>query len=688
MDAVVLAALTCDGQQVIVSPSLATVDRAGFHRTPSACQGSSRRVPFLAMASVSSLVIARFMRLPRRASDTWQGGPVRMPLWVGKRDEEPRRAWGAVWLSLETDLVNVKLVEGTADWQLALEALTELGLRFARTRPACLEVADRALAEEIVRAVGDRELAVKVSADIPMAKDRVRQMAEYTQGGPLPPDALGAKGVTVERMRAFAVAARQFYEAAPWRHLSDEDLIRIEAPAVDRGLSLVTVLGAAGQTFGLGFFGSPREFEQIQGDADPEAFLGRRGKWSLLYGPIDEMPFGDVDLWEDHGLPVARRSAYPVAMWFGPDGELRRPEARTLTQIEAILGALARTSEDEIDRGRWSHDVATADGPKMVTLAIPELLRPLDAPPDHPGRGMPDRRVMERLMLEVDRFAAARSFESAADLAAAIQQRFSGPIDEIASTSTTPLERAQDLAYRAVEARGRRRLQLARRALELSPDCVDAYVLLAEEARGPEEARDLYVRAVEAGERVLGEVSFTDDLGHFWEAIRTRPYMRARFGLAQCLEDLGQRDEAIHHYRELIRLNPGDNQGVRYVLVAALLHVGQDAEAGALLERYGREPTALWSYSRALHAFRREGDARAAREELRRATRVNRHVAGYLQGRKTWPGPLPASYGLGTREEAAVTEDLLGELWRATPGADRWLAAHASTSRSGKRRRR
>jgi len=640
------------------------------------------------MASVSSLVIARFMRLARRSSDTWQGGLVRMPLWVGKRDEERRRAWGAVWLSRETDLVNVKLAERTVDWRLALEALTELGLRFAGTRPACLEVADRALADEIVRALGDRELAVKVSPDIALAKDRVGQMAEYAQGGPLPPDALGASGVTVERMRAFAGAARQFYEAAPWRHLSDEDLIRIEAPTVDRGLSFVTVLGAASNTFGLGFFSSPREFEQVQGDADPEAFLGRRGKWSLLYGPVDEMPFGDVDLWEDHELPVAGRSAYPVAMWFGPDGELRRPGVRTLTQIEAILGALACTSEDEIDRGRWSHDVATADGPRTVTLSVPELLRPLDATLDRRGRGMPDRRVMERVMLEVERFAAAGSFESLADLNAAIQQRFSGLVDQLASTSTTPLERAQDLALRAVEARGRRRLQLVRRALELSPDCADAYVLLAEEARGLEEARDLYVQAVAAGERALGAAPFTDDAGHFWEAIRTRPYMRARFGLAQCLEDLGQRDEAIDHYRELIRLNRGDNQGVRYVLVAALLHVGRDAEAGALLERYGDEPTALWTYMRALHAFRCEGDSRAARDQLRQAARVNRHVAAYLQGRKTWPGPLPASYGLGTREEAAITEDLLGELWRATPGADRWLAAHAPTSRSGKRRRR
>ncbi len=637
------------------------------------------------MASVSSLVIGRFMRLARRSSDTWQGGLVKMPLWVGEGDEV-RRPWGAVWLSLETDLVNVKLAEAP-DWRLALDALIDLALRFAGTRPARLEVSDRALAGEIVGALGDRELVVKVSPDIPLVKDRVRQMAEFAEGRPLPPDALRARGVTVERMRAFAVAASEFYQAAPWRHLSDEDLIRIEAPAVDRGLSHFTVLGAAGQTFGLGFFASPREFERIQEDADPGAFLGRRGKWSLLCGPIDEMPFGDVDLWEEHELPVASPSAYPVAIWFGPDGELRRPGAPMLADIEAILRALARTSENEIDQGRWSHDVPTADGPRTVTLAIPELLRPLDAPPGHRG-GMPDRRVMERMMREVERFAAAGSFESMADLNAAIHQKFSGPIDEVASTATTPLERAQELAYRAVEARGRRRLQLARRALDLSADCADAYVLLAEAAPGPAEARDLYVQAVAAGERALGRAAFTDDVGHFWETIGTRPYMRARFGLAQRLEDLGQRDEAIGHYRELIRLNPADNQGVRYMLVTALFHGGRDAEAGALLDQYGDEPTALWTYVRALHAFRNEGDTREARERLRQAVRANRHVPACLLGKKTWPGPLPASYGLGSREEAAITEDLLGDLWRSTPGADRWLAAHASASRSGKKRRR
>src|SRR5690242_15898678 len=53
------------------------------------------------------------------------------------------------------------------------------------------------------------------------------------------------------------------------------------------------------------------------------------------------------------------------------------------------------------------------------------------------------------------------------------------------------LQAAQDLMYRAWETRSRpSRLALARRALETSPLCADAYVLLAEEgAKSLEEAK-------------------------------------------------------------------------------------------------------------------------------------------------------------------------------------------------------
>jgi tetratricopeptide (TPR) repeat protein len=598
-----------------------------------------------------------------------------------------RRPWAAVWVSLPTGMMNVQLAEDAADASFALQTLADLGLKFTRSRPASLEVTDSTLGAELAEALADPELSVNVRADLPAVDRIVREMAEAMSDAPALPEALDAPGVTVERMRAFAEAARDFYQAAPWQHLSDEDLIHVEAPAVAPGLRHFTVLGAAGQTFGLGFFTSPRDFDALHAAPDPGALLGRGGKWTVLYGPIDEMPFGDVDLWEDHRLPVAGPSAYPVAMWYGPDGKLRRPRAQELADVTAILLALGRTGEAEIDRGRWSHEVPAHDSLRTVTLAIPELLAPLDAPPPRRA-GPPDRRAMERLTAEVARFTQSSLFETLEDANRALSQRFSGPIDDLPSTATTPLEKAQDLMYRAFEARGRRRVQMARKALELSADCADAYVVLAEESHGAEAAHALYEQALAAGERALGPEVFAKEAGRFWGIVHTRPYMRARLGLAQTLEALDRRDEAIEHYRELIRLNPGDNQGVRYALLSALLVGGRDAEAVALLDQFGDDPTPFWHYGRALLVFRREGDSRAARECLHTALRTNRHVPQYLTGDDEWPGPEPTTYAPGSREEAVICDSDLGDAWRATPDAIRWIRAQAPSRRSSKRRRR
>src|SRR5439155_1059865 len=138
------------------------------------------------MAQVSSLMLARFTRLPRRSADTWQGGVLRMPMWVDGPDGTPYRPWGGVWVSLETGL---------------------------------------------------------------------------------------------------ATAARDFYTAAPWRHLSDEDLIHVEAPRVGKAFRHVTVLGRAGQTFGLGFFASPEDLDKLHASPDPEILLEGGGRWAVFFGP-------------------------------------------------------------------------------------------------------------------------------------------------------------------------------------------------------------------------------------------------------------------------------------------------------------------------------------------------------------------------------------------------------------------
>jgi len=238
------------------------------------------------------------------------------------------------------------------------------------------------------------------------------------------------------------------------------------------------------------------------------------------------------------------------------------------------------------------------------------------------------------------------------------------------------LDTAQELMFQAWEERSaERRIALARKALEASPDCADAYVLLAEEAAAGslEEMTRLYVQGVAAGERAIGKGAFEEHVGHFWGLLETRPYMRARHGLGQCLWQGGDRDGAIAHFLDLLRLNPNDNQGVRDHLAACFLEAGRDDELAELLSRYENDASAVWAYSRALLEFRLGGEGDASRGALEAAVKANPHVPAYLIGRKKLPRRLPDHIGLGDEPEAiAYAAEHVGA-WKAASGALGWL---------------
>jgi tetratricopeptide (TPR) repeat protein len=216
-----------------------------------------------------------------------------------------------------------------------------------------------------------------------------------------------------------------------------------------------------------------------------------------------------------------------------------------------------------------------------------------------------------------------------------------------------------------------RRIALAKRALEISPDCADAYVLLAEHTRDLAEAMRLNGLAVEAGMNALGPRVFEEDVGHFWGVLETRPYMRARLALAQCLWQAGDRDDAIGHYRDMLRLNPGDNQGIRYILASCLLDAGRDDEVVALIEQYQDDASAAWAWSRALLAFRKHGNGEEAKAALAEA-RKNPHVPAYLSGKKKMPKRLPDMIGFGDESEAISYVGDYGSAWKNTPEAIAW----------------
>jgi tetratricopeptide (TPR) repeat protein len=261
-----------------------------------------------------------------------------------------------------------------------------------------------------------------------------------------------------------------------------------------------------------------------------------------------------------------------------------------------------------------------------------------------------------------------------------------GPDDLEESSPRSAAERLLHQAYESDDAE--EIANCAMKALVLWPDCADAYSLLAEQAGSPKEAMELYKEAIAAAERDLGPEFLERHVGHFWGLLETRPYMRARNDLANALWVLGRREEAIQHYRAMLVLNPGDNQGIRYVLATALLDEGLDDELAELLARYEDDASAYWVYSAALLAFRREGDSPRAREMLARATSYNPHVPGFLTGRENIGHELPDTYEKGKESEAAIYAQAALRGWRSSPGGLDWIRRATPKAPSAKKRGR
>jgi tetratricopeptide (TPR) repeat protein len=254
----------------------------------------------------------------------------------------------------------------------------------------------------------------------------------------------------------------------------------------------------------------------------------------------------------------------------------------------------------------------------------------------------------------------------------AILAQLASPLTDDADDST--LSKAREIYYKACQAPSKtKRIALAKKAIEISPICADAYVLLAEhEAWASDAQLALYRQAAEAGRKAIGD-EFEELTGEFWGWLETRPFMRAKLGLAICLGERNESEEALKHLREMLHLNPGDNQGVRSILAGYLLESSLHDELAALLKSYKDDASTDLSFSRALLAFRLHGDGAKSRKALAAAVEQNMHVRPYITGEKALPKSLPALYSWGGDSEAVHYADKFKKGWDETPGAADWL---------------
>jgi len=219
----------------------------------------------------------------------------------------------------------------------------------------------------------------------------------------------------------------------------------------------------------------------------------------------------------------------------------------------------------------------------------------------------------------------------------------------------------------------KKRIELARKAIGLSKYCADAYILIAQESDlCDEDKKELYEKALKAGEDIIGKREFKKCEGKFWEIPKTRPYMRAKIQLADILWEMGETEEAIKHCQEMLQLNPNDNQGVRGVLINWLLFRNKCQKVEELLNDYKDDFLSSMAYSKALFLFRK-GDTIKASKALEEAIERNKFVPLYLLQFKEMPEILPEYVGFGDENEAIAYVYDAFQVWYGIPGAIEWL---------------
>ncbi len=269
-----------------------------------------------------------------------------------------------------------------------------------------------------------------------------------------------------------------------------------------------------------------------------------------------------------------------------------------------------------------------------------------------------------------------QNFGSEEELQAFLNQTIGKKLDEIVPKKkehTTNIEKAQELIIEAYDSPFEKGKKLAQEAIKLDSTNADAYVYLAESEPDLKSKLYYYSKGVEAGEKAIGENEFKELKGHFWAAHETRPFMRAKGGLANCLCLTNKAEEGIKHFQEMLEWNPNDNQGIRYQLAVCLVRLNKGEEYLGLYNAFKEEGSALWQYTYALYLFKQEGSSLKTNRALHKAYSANEFVTEFLIGKRELPNTLPQYMGIGDLNEAIFCLNDSGDIWLDTKGALAWV---------------
>ena len=179
----------------------------------------------------------------------------------------------------------------------------------------------------------------------------------------------------------------------------------------------------------------------------------------------------------------------------------------------------------------------------------------------------------------------------------------------------------------------------------------------------PLETIEDYQRAIDLFRTTKGEEYFEENKGYFWGMHETRPFMMHLLEQAMLLLKDNQKEKGINQLEYILELNPGDNQGIRHILISQYLELNRLKEAEDLLDLFDEEHSATWAFSELLLSIKNKEEKEDIEMLYERAIDMNKHVIPFLIGKKKFPKEFPGFYSIGDENEAAIYVDLALKAW-------------------------
>ena len=253
----------------------------------------------------------------------WVGGRYT----IGKFD-------AVIWYEPETEvLVALTAVDPESSVTFGdtlVEAMENPGYGPPR-RPTHIRVGSRDLADAIRSAIGD-EIPVTVAA-VPELDSVIDELVDI-DSDTRPPSYLTG-GIAPAAMAKLFDAASTFYRAKPWEHVIEQQLVRIDIPAMRVDGSCMSIIGGVGESFGFLLFPSIEDFENFVEPVADSKGNPDRYMLSLSFDARKNVPTPMLDEIRANRWPLAGANAYPNLLSVDSNRERRDMTERDILTLAA-----------------------------------------------------------------------------------------------------------------------------------------------------------------------------------------------------------------------------------------------------------------------------------------------------------------------------------------------------------------